>query len=566
MTRKYRYSNTKFWLLMSACLVLLTLSGVYHAYSLRNYARQVQAEFRLSLSLLLKTTSTAMFSQKHDALQSLADATATQDAPADAFWRFLSHQPLIRAVARYNVQGDQQQFAGTPTPCLSETFAFDGFCEDRGMMAIRLSLPTYTQDGRRDGYLSAVVVIPPRDMQAAEREFGLRLHITAQRAIYSSLAIPRLPDNVQIHPPAMTQHVLSATPSRIWRHGLWFVTTIRLGRQPSDMVVQVAKNANFLVWKGVEALLINGALLIMTVILFSYFHVNYQYISHVYRAVIDGMADWLAFKDLTGTYQIINTTMARGLFDLHPKEVVGKRDSDLLTTDIAQQCTESDQDVLTRQETVHLREAGQTASGRFIVLDVYKTPMFHESGKFGGVVLCARDISEQTQLQATLDALEDSYFSSEWILSKLFQTMPEFIYVKDTQHRFIRASFSICEFYGYADVTGLTDFDLLPPEEAKGFWQDEERLFTGQMEGYTQHESVTLPDGRRRHFLSTKTVFRDKQGKIAGLLGIGRDVTEMMDKQTAFEFVIAQMTQQTLQQVEKRKQKTEKFQIEESHV
>ena len=60
-------------------------------------------------------------------------------------------------------------------------------------------------------------------------------------------------------------------------------------------------------------------------------------------------------------------------------------------------------------------------------------------------------------------------------------------------------------------------------------------------------------------------IFSLTSGRIAGLLGIGRDMTELMDKQTALEYVIAQITQQTLQEVRARKQKTEPLEVEESH-
>lgn len=357
--------------------------------------------------------------------------------------------------------------------------------------------------------------------------------------------------------PAMTQHQLSTRASRIWRQGFWLVMVIRLGNAPSDIVIQVAKNADFLIWKAGEAILINSFFLVATAILFSYFHINYRYISNVYRSVIDGMADWLAFKDTAGAYQIINTIMARELFDLHPKEVVGHRDAGLLASDIAQQCMDSDRDVFEHHEPVHLREVGQTAAGRMVVLDVLKTPMYHSSGKFGGVILCARDITEQEQLQQTLTALEDSYFSSEWILSKLLQTMPEFIYVKDRQHRFIRASQSICDFYGLPDVIGLTDFDMYQEDLAQKFWQDEERLLCGQQDQFTITEKAIAPDGKSLYIMSTKTIFRDKSGQIAGLLGIGRDVTGMMEKQAAYEYIIHNITRQTLEQVNKMKRQSD---------
>ncbi|QJW83397.1 PAS domain-containing protein [Ramlibacter terrae] len=38
-------------------------------------------------------------------------------------------------------------------------------------------------------------------------------------------------------------------------------------------------------------------------------------------------------------------------------------------------------------------------------------------------------------------------------------------------------------------------------------------------------ESMALPDGRWRHFLTRKMPLRDEAGRVAGLLGIARDIT-----------------------------------------
>lgn len=584
-TPTYRYSNTKFWLLIATCVLVLCGSTGYHIVAIRAADATARQTFAQAVRVALNAAETRLVAQHRDGLRLLAESTigklryfAVNDPPALHRWldemlqRHLSRSPDIRAIALYDIRADRHYLLGA-TDCLDTIVEFDGVCIERNLPAVRLTVPVYSHTYARIGWMSASIVVTPSLLAHIEHDFGFRLRVTyGERLLYASASMPSImtPPNLRITPPMMLADVLAPLPQHLLTSsGLWYQYTLEIGRpsDPSPLVFRAVRPANWLFWKIVEAVGINLLLLLATVILFSFFHINYRYISHTYRAVIDGMDDFLAFKDSGRKYQIINMKMAQMLFDRHPKEVVGYTDAELgLSQEMRDQCADSDQVVITTRERVRLIEHGMTAAGRFVVLDVLKTPMIRESGRFDGVIICGRDISEQAELQATLDELEESYFSSEWILAKLFQTMPEFLYVKDVQHRFIRASFSICEFYGYSDVTGLTDFDLLQPEEAKTCWQAEERVLTGMMESYTEQESVTLPDGRRRHILTTKTVFRDKAGKIAGLLGIGRDVTEMMDKQTAFEFVIAQMTQQTLQQVEKQKQKTEKFQIEADHV
>ena len=580
MTRhQYKYSSTKFWLLIAACSSIFITSVGFQAVSIRAYERRERQEFAHAVDMLLTETARSLLERTRSDLVLLADSTVNKlsllrfESQPLTRWmdavmtHFLDQRPSVIALAVYGATGQRLIAYGTLTPCLPDVQQPNAFCAVNRQLAYRINVPLAITTAAPRGWLSAIVILSPDFLRRIEQEY--RLNVTILRGL-TPLYAPNDTLTIDLAPHAIIdaelQHQLTPRPpSRLWQHGLWYAYVVHLGDSSDRYTVRLLRNGDFLLWKIGEAVLMNAILLFLLLTLFSYFHINYKYISHVYRAMFDGMIDWVCFKDTGGAYQLINRAMSFTLFDRHPREVIGKRDADLLRSDFAQQCAVSDQEVILSRHPLHLTEAGQTATGNTVVMDVWKTPLFHENGAFGGVVICARDISEQMHLQATLDALEESYFSSEWILSKLFQTMPEFLYVKDRDHRFVRASFSVCEFYGLADVTGLTDFDMMPAEDAQKFWDDENRLLTGLMESYTQQENVTTPDGRRRHVLSTKTIFRDKRGRIAGLLGIGRDMTELMDKQTALEYVIAQITQQTLQEVRARKQKTEPLEVEESH-
>ena len=579
MTRQYTYSNTKFWLLIAACSSIFITSVGFQAVSIRAYERRERQEFAHAVDMLLTDTARSLLERTRNDVLLLADSTVNklnllrfESRPLtrwldDVMTHFLNQRPSVVALAVYDGTGQRLIMYGTPTPCLPDIKQPNAFCAVNRRLAYRVNAPLAMTTAAPRGWLTAIVTISPDFLRQLEQEY--RLDVTILRGL-TPLYAPENPLVIDLAPHTVIDADLqpqgaSRPPSRLWRHGLWYAYIVYLGDASDRYTVRLLRNGNFLLWKIGEAVAMNAVLLFLLLTFFSYFHVNYKYISHVYRAVFDGMIDWVCFKDTGGAYQLINRAMSFTLFDRHPREVIGKRDADLLRSDFAQQCAVSDQEVMLSQQPLHLTEAGQSATGKLLVMDVWKTPLYHENGNFGGVVICARDISEQTQMQATLDALEESYFSSEWILSKLFQNMPEFLYVKDLEHRFVRASFSVCEFYGKSDVTGLTDFDMMPDEDAQRFWDDENRLLAGMIDSYTQQENVTTPDGRRRHVLSTKTIFRDKHGRIAGLLGIGRDITELMDRQTALEYVIAQITQQTLQEVKEHKQKTESLDLEESH-
>jgi signal transduction histidine kinase len=78
-----------------------------------------------------------------------------------------------------------------------------------------------------------------------------------------------------------------------------------------------------------------------------------------------------------------------------------------------------------------------------------------------------------------------------------------------------------------ADLLGKTDLDLHLPDLAKKYYADERAIFeSGQ--SLIDHEEVVMDReiGQMRWLLTTKVPFQNKAGKIVGLVGVGRDITE----------------------------------------
>src|SRR5208283_883551 len=76
-----------------------------------------------------------------------------------------------------------------------------------------------------------------------------------------------------------------------------------------------------------------------------------------------------------------------------------------------------------------------------------------------------------------------------------------------------------------AEAIGRTDFDFFPKEIAEKFWADDLKVIQG--EPVIDREEYFLNEaGHKRWLLSSKLPLRDPNGKIIGLVGIGRDITE----------------------------------------
>lgn len=133
-----------------------------------------------------------------------------------------------------------------------------------------------------------------------------------------------------------------------------------------------------------------------------------------------------------------------------------------------------------------------------------------------------RDITEQR--------LAEEAIARDRNLSRtLIETIPDRIYVKDGEARFILNNIAHLRALGVAtqeEARGKTDFNFRAAEfAAKCMADDQQVLQTGEPLK-NREEFTVLPDGEKRWTLATKVPLRNADGKVVGLVGITRDITE----------------------------------------
>lgn len=287
-------------------------------------------------------------------------------------------------------------------------------------------------------------------------------------------------------------------------------------------------------------LVFSTILLILTYL----FHVNYKFLSYAYRSLIDSMVDGLWFKDLSGRYQIVNKTWAQNIYGKHPILLVGKTDRDLdQENTFLASFEDSDRQILSNQILHRKYEHGFFADGSPVILDTIKTPCYDESGKFTGIICCARDISEQRYLEEAVATLSADLFSEQWILKTIFNIIPIYLYIKDRNHVFIRISRSIAKLYDLAPeyIIGKTDRHFLSVKQADLLWEIEESIIRGKLDFYKGTEVVQTATETITNLI-TKVPIKDKNGIIQGVLGIGTEITEMKQSCDKLEEAVQMMT------------------------
>ncbi len=114
------------------------------------------------------------------------------------------------------------------------------------------------------------------------------------------------------------------------------------------------------------------------------------------------------------------------------------------------------------------------------------------------------------------------------LLNSLLKHIPENIYFKDRESRFVRISHAFAKYMGVKDpdeIIGKTDFDLFGEEHARPAFEDEQKIMkTG--EPIQIEEKEVYPDGSEKWVETTKVPRYSEKGEIVGTFGISRDITE----------------------------------------
>ncbi len=120
------------------------------------------------------------------------------------------------------------------------------------------------------------------------------------------------------------------------------------------------------------------------------------------------------------------------------------------------------------------------------------------------------------------------------LLQQLLDNMTDNIFFKDLDSRFILMNRSCARWNGFKspeDAVGKTDYDLLAREFARQARDDELKIYETGEPLQCKEEHVEWEDGHSKWVSTTKIPLRDKDGRVAGCIGIGRDITELKEKE-----------------------------------
>jgi PAS domain S-box-containing protein len=125
------------------------------------------------------------------------------------------------------------------------------------------------------------------------------------------------------------------------------------------------------------------------------------------------------------------------------------------------------------------------------------------------------------------------------LLRTIIDHLPDFIYAKDKQGRFVLNNPAHAGDLGARtadELKGKTDFDFFPKELAAQFFADEQSIIKTGKSVINQEQYKAKPGDPlqlKRWAIASKVIWHNRQGEILGTVGITRDIHELKMAQEA---------------------------------
>ncbi len=135
-------------------------------------------------------------------------------------------------------------------------------------------------------------------------------------------------------------------------------------------------------------------------------------------------------------------------------------------------------------------------------------------------------LEEEIEIRKKAESLSHA---NETRFRSLLDTIPDLIWVKDENGVYISCNAQYERFLGAKekDIIGKTDYDFVEKELADLF-RENDRQAIKSSKPRSNEEYIVYPDDGRQVFLyTTKAPMYNPDGSLLGVLGIGRDITEL---------------------------------------
>ncbi len=274
--------------------------------------------------------------------------------------------------------------------------------------------------------------------------------------------------------------------------------------------------------------------------------------------LLENIPDLIYFKDVQSRFVRCSKSFLPRTKLTDFSELLGKTDADIYGTEYAQDALADEQEIIrTGQPIIGKTEKKSYRDGRVTWLLTTKIPWRDGSGAIIGIIGLSNDVTALKEYETNLAYQRDQ-------LCALLESVPDDIYFKDLQSRFVLISASkakgslvqatllrerraACGLPADVPETellyGLSDFDTYQSDDARIAYEDEMKIIRTGEAMVSKTEKQILSTGKECWWLTSKMPWRHRDGAIIGTLGISKDITELKES----EIKIEQMHRQLLE-------------------
>jgi PAS domain S-box-containing protein len=259
---------------------------------------------------------------------------------------------------------------------------------------------------------------------------------------------------------------------------------------------------------------------------------NYSEERRLLHAIIENIPDPIYVKDIEGRKILLNKAEADLLGVTDISEVIGKKDSDFYTENVALKTEEEDQVIINKGKlVVHRDGILTTQSGKEIWLQGTKIPHFDENGKVTGIIGISHNISEYKKIENELRMVAEKYES-------IFNSFVDLYYRSDLQGNILDLSPSVFQLSGYSpqELLGKSVSTVYANIESRN------RMIQLLVEkgSINDYENLLIhKNGKHVPVSITSHLIKDSEGKPGYIEGTIRDISERKEVEEKLNKLLA---------------------------
>ncbi|WP_170270460.1 sensor domain-containing diguanylate cyclase [Heliorestis acidaminivorans] len=241
----------------------------------------------------------------------------------------------------------------------------------------------------------------------------------------------------------------------------------------------------------------------------------------LYKELLTNARDIIYKLDLQGNFLEVSPATEE-LTGYRLAELIGMNIKELIAHDKADQIEEILTSKIFSQEPIRFELDLITNKSEILAVEINST-LVCRTDKPCYILGIARDISKHKLMARQLA-------EQRALLNSLVNSMPDIVFYKDTEGHYLGCNrdFEILVGKRESEIVGLTDAELFPPEVVSLYTKQEKILLETKK---PQRVEVYLVDSNNRpcFYDTMKTLFTGPKGEEFGLIGVNRDITELVN-------------------------------------